>query len=437
MSWATSFRIRETLRGNLWVLPLLGGVLGVIFGGIDTHFEKSIQLPATLTYTSSTATAVLSAIVGAMAALTGFVVTVTVLVVQMATGTFSARYMRLWYRDRMLKWLFAVLVGTLAFAFGLLRRVGNNFVPNLGVSVAGALVIVSLLLFMLFLDRYLHRLRPVAVATLMADYVHREFTRLRAAATDTAEVFAGTFDSDGQQPTLTVRSARAGAIQAINAKGLADWARRHDCLVVLRPRVGDFIPANAVLFDIFGGGARGRENDERRLRAMIALGTERTVEQDPAFAIRVMVDIADKALSAAINDPTTAVQVLDQLEEVLRLIGTTDFGGARWQGNGEPKRGVVIPVRTWEQYITLGVTEIREYGATSIQVMRRMRAMLEELREDVRPEHRSAVEEELTRLDATVAATFGSSPDLDRARIADTQGIGAETPPLSHAGVAG
>jgi uncharacterized membrane protein len=129
--------------------------------------------------------------------------------------------------------------------------------------------------------------------------------------------------------------------------------------------------------------------------------------------------------------------VLDQLEEVLRLIGTTDFGGARWQGNGEPKRGVVIPVRTWEQYITLGVTEIREYGATSIQVMRRMRAMLEELREDVRPEHRSAVEEELTRLDATVAATFGSSPDLDRARVADTQGIGAETPPLSHAGVAG
>lgn len=437
MSWATSFRIRETLRGNLWVLPLLGGVLGAILGGIDTHFEKSIHLPASLTYTSSTATAVLSAIVGAMAALTGFVVTVTVLVVQMATGTFSARYMRLWYRDRMLKWLFAVLVGTLAFGFGLLRRVGNNFVPNLGVSVAGALVIVSLLLFMLFLDRYLHRLRPVAVATLMADYVHREFTRLRAAAINTPEVFAGTFESDGQQPTLTVRSARAGAIQAINAKGLAEWARRHDCLVVLRPRVGDFIPTNGVLFNIFGGRERDGENDERKLRAMVALGTERTVEQDPAFAIRVMVDIADKALSAAINDPTTAVQVLDHLEEVLRLIGATDLGGTRWHGNGEAKRGVVIPVRTWEQYISLGVTEIREYGASSIQVMRRMRAMLEELRADVRPEHRGAVEEELTRLDATVATTFGGSPDLDRARIADTQGIGAEMPPLGHAGVAG
>jgi uncharacterized membrane protein len=226
MSWATSFRLRQYLRGSLWVLPLLGGVLGAILGGVDTVVDKSIHLPASLTYTSSTATTVLSTIVGAVAALTGFVVTVTVLVVQMATGTFSARYMRLWYRDPMLKWLLALLIGTLAFSFGLLRRVTSNFVPNLGVSIAGLLLVLSLLLFMLFLDRYLHRLRPVAVATLVAGYVHREFARLRAEAADMPDVFAGMFESDGEQPTLTVRSARAGAIQAIDAKGLAEWARR-------------------------------------------------------------------------------------------------------------------------------------------------------------------------------------------------------------------
>jgi uncharacterized membrane protein len=149
-----------------------------------------------------------------------------------------------------------------------------------------------------------------------------------------------------------------------------------------------------------------------------------------------MVDIADKALSAAINDPTTAVQVIDHLEEALRLIGATERRSRRWQVDGGPRRGVVIPVRTWEQYLSLGVTEIREYGATSIQVMRRLRAMLEELRADVRPEHRSAVEEELQRLDATVDSTFSSSPDLDQARIPDSQGIGGETPPLSRAGLA-
>jgi uncharacterized membrane protein len=234
-----------------------------------------------------------------------------------------------------------------------------------------------------------------------------------------------------------VGSARAGAIQAIDAKGLADWARRHDCLVVLRRRVGDFIPADAVLFEIFGDGQPGGATDQHTLRGMVALGTERTVEQDPAFAIRIMVEIADKALSAAINDPTTAVQVLDHLEEVLRLIGATELGGRTWRVDDAPGHGLVIPVRTWEQYISLGVTEIREYGASSIQVMRRMRAMLEELRADVRPEHRTAVEEELARLDGIVAATFGTSADLDRARIADRQGIGGETTPLRHAGVAG
>ena len=75
------------------------------------------------------------------------------------------------------------------------------------------------------------------------------------------------------------------------------------------------------------------------------------------------------------------------------------------------------------------MTEIREYGSTSIQVMRRLRAMLEELRDEVRAEHRPAVEEELARLHKTVACTFADSVDLDRANTADPQGIGGRTEP--------
>jgi uncharacterized membrane protein len=424
MSWARSFRIRQYVRGSLWLLPLLGGVLGAALAVADIVIDKSIDLPASWTYSSSTATAVLSAIVGAMAALTGFVVTVTVLVVQMATGTFSARYMRIWYRDPMLKALLALLIGTLVFSFALLRRIENDFVPNLGVTIAGLLVIASLLVFTVFLDRYLHRLRPVAVAALAAEYVHRDFTRLVAAVADAPDVFGGTFEANGERPTMTVRSAGAGAIQAVDLDGLVGWARRHDCLVVLRHKVGDFVPAGATVIEAYGGSGPGSDADRRQLLGMLALGQERTVEQDPAFAVRIMVDIADKALSAAINDPTTAVQVMNQLGEVLRLIGATELVDTRWQSGPRPDRGLVIGVRSWEDYLTLGVTEIREYGASSIQVMRRMRALLEELRDDVRPEHRPAVEEELTRLDATVASSFADSVDLDRARTADAQGIG-------------
>jgi uncharacterized membrane protein len=282
--------------------------------------------------------------------------------------------------------------------------------------------VASLLLFVVFLDRFLHRLRPVAVAVLVAHHVNRDFARY-AAALAGPDLFSGVFEPAGEEPTLVVRSARPGAIQAVHARGLVGWAREHGCLVVLCHQVGDFVPAGARLVETYGGAAPGA-GAEGRLRNMIALGAERTIEQDPAFGIRIIVDIANKALSPAINDPTTAVQALDHLSDVLRLIGATDFSRSRWGAGSAVRTGLVIPARRWEDYLTLGVTEIREYGATAIQVMRRMRAMLEELRDEVRPEHRPAVEEELARLDATVARTFADSVDLDRANTADPQGIG-------------
>jgi uncharacterized membrane protein len=292
------------------------------------------------------------------------------------------------------------------------------------VSIAGLLVLASLVLFMVFLSTYLHHLRPVAVASFVARYIHRDFRRLVAAIVDAPDVYGGVFEPNGAQPTLVVRSAAAGAIQGIDGKRLVRWARQHDCVVVVHHHVGDSVPLNATLIEVYGGLERVTSRQERALRGMVALGTERTLDQDPAFAIRIMVDIADLALSPAVNNPTTAVQVLDQLAEVLRLIGGTELSSSRLGPGHELRRGLVIPVRKWEDYLVLGVTEIREFGSSSVQVMRRMRALLEELREEVRPEHRPAVEDELARLDATVSAAFAQSVDQDRASVADPQGIG-------------
>ncbi len=173
---------------------------------------------------------------------------------------------------------------------------------------------------------------------------------------------------------------------------------------------------------VYGGelGPRAAE----QLEEMIALGDERTFDQDPAFALRMMVDIANKALSAAVNDPTTAVQVLDHIGELLGQIGMTDLDARTKLAGADPPAAVVMVTRRWEDFVTLGLTEIREFGATSVQIMRRLRALLEDLLETVRPEHRAPVEEELRRLDATVAMGWRDSVDLDRASEADRQGIG-------------
>jgi uncharacterized membrane protein len=422
MTWAARFRIREYLRESLWVVPALGAVAGIVVGAVMISIDSHVTVPSSWVYSPSTASTVLSAIVGAVAALTGFVVTVTVLVVQMASGTFSPRSMRLWYRDPVLKGALALLIGTLAYSFSLLRRIEAEFVPDLGVTLAGVLLIVGLVVFVLFLNRFVHLLRPVAVAALLAKGVRRSLDDDIAGTRELGNVFAGPLEGMAEPPSLAVRSTRTGAVQAVDLRGVATWAGRHECLVVMRHSVGEFVETGDVLFEVYGNPGRADEA-ERALRGLVALGLERTIEQDPAFALRVMVDVASKALSPAINDPTTAVQVLDYLGDSLRVIGQADRSAPSWQ-IAAPKRGLVIPVRRWEDFLALGITEIREFGSTSIQVLRRLRAVLEKLLQEVRPENRAAVQAELARLDASVAAGFSGSIDRDWAGIADRQGLG-------------
>ena len=425
MSWGIAFRVRQYIKNSLWLAPLIGGLLGLVLAELGLAIEVTGAIPPAWRYSPETATALLSASIGALASLTGFVVTVTVLGVQMATGTFSPRYLRVWYRDGRLKLLLAELIGTLMFAFTVMRAIDAESVPDISVTLAAFGVAIGLLLFVLYLDRFLHRMRPVAVAALMAAEGRRAFEDWLAEASrpDTAFVPRG---SGGPMttPTFVLRATRAGTIQAVDAGALTRFARRHGCLLVFRHSVGDFVPVGAPILEVHGADLPARVT--RRLGGLVALGVERTIEQDPSFAIRVMVDVASRALSPAVNDPTTAVQVLDHLGETLRMVGMAPSLRDMLPTN-ELASGVVMPVRGWPDYLSLAVTEIREYGATSIQVVRRLRALLEELAELVVPERRAAVEDELRRLDATVAEHFAESVDLDRAQRPDAQGIGGPT----------
>lgn len=251
-------------------------------------------------------------------------VTIGVLVVQTATGTLSPCFMRLWYRDRLQKVVLATFAGTMTFSFSLLRRAEGDAVPDVGVTVAGIAVATSLLLLLLYLDRFTHRLRPVAVAALVADAGRRVLERLPVTPVDGGVADRVPETVRASDPSRVIRTERAGAIQAIDAGGLVAAARRGDCLFVLQHSVGDFVPSGASLVDVFG---KAPPVAERRLRRMFALGRERTIDQDPAFAMRILVDIAIRALSPAVNDPTTAVQVLDYIEGLLLVVGRHEFHG--------------------------------------------------------------------------------------------------------------
>ena len=420
MTWSRRFRLREQVLDSLWIVPLLGSVLGAILGVAVSEIDRHVDVPGYLQYSSSTASTLLTAIVGAAAALTGFVITVTTLIVPMVIGTFSPRYMRLWYRARLLKGTLALVAGTLTFSFSLLRRIEPNFVPNTGVTAAGLLMVASLMLFLFFFSRAMTRLRPVAVAALVSRAGRAAFDE-NTAIIERSDVGIAQPGSD-LETTQVVRFTQAGVIQAIHLEGLARWAKEREAQVILRHAVGDSVPKGGPLAAIRGADVTA--GAEHELNGMIALGDERTIEQDPAFAIRIMVDIALMALSPAVNAPTTATQVINHLGETLRVVGSTDLDHIAASAVGDKPPAVVMPIQRWEDYLTLGVTEIREYGASGIQVMRALRALLEGLRDDVRAEHRVAVEDELARLDSTVATQWGDSVDRDRAGVADRQGIG-------------
>ncbi|WP_051732449.1 DUF2254 domain-containing protein [Kitasatospora phosalacinea] len=422
MSWATRFQLRQYAKASLWIVPLLGLVLGVALAEAATAADGASWLPKTWDYSATTASSVLSSVVGSMIALLGFVVTIGVLVIQQATGTLSPRYMRLWYRDRLQKAVLATFTGTFAFAYTLLRSIETDSVPNLGVTLAGIAVSVSLLLLLVYLNRFTHNLRPVAIA----DLVGRQGERVlgRAAARVRNNAAPGGVPALGA-PAVLVRSERGGVIQAFDAPGMVAFAVRHDCVLVLTAAVGDFVPPGGAVVAVHGTGTAPGHG---RVAGLLALGAERTIEQDPAFALRILVDIAIRALSPAVNDPTTAVQVLNHIEAFLHAVGRVGLRDHYVLADDRGRPRLVVPGRSWEEYLELAVTEIRDYGATSVQVCRRLRALLQGLLAELPQACGPAVRAELVLLDEAVDRGFGDAPRRARARTADPQGIGGRRP---------
>jgi uncharacterized membrane protein len=219
---------------------------------------------------------------------------------------------------------------------------------------------------------------------------------------------------------VVVHEGPSGVVLAVHLAGLVALARAADGMIEFVPNVGDFLAVGEPLFNLHGGAAA---IDDRRLRESVALGSERTIEQDPTFALRILVDIAIKALSAAINDPTTAVMAIDQLHRLLRLVGMRALRDEeRRDATGELR--LVYPTPNWEDFVHLTCTEIRHCGGGSIQVVRRLRSMLDNLLQSLAPHRHAELRLQLALLDRTVEQRFQFAEDRALARIGDSQGLG-------------
>jgi len=210
-----------------------------------------------------------------------------------------------------------------------------------------------------------------------------------------------------------VRARESGVITGIGYEELVDEAYRVDCVLELVPSLGDFVPADAALFRVHGE-ATGLKED--KLHGALALKLERTLDWDVAYGIRMLVDIAERSLSESpFQDPTTAVQAIDRLHDILRQLARRPFPDGRYRDEDGQVR-LVVPVMNWEDYVLLATEEITLAGAGSPPVVRRLKTTLADLRALAPPERTAIIDRQLDLL-AAAAETDRSEGGLAPLRL--------------------
>ena len=283
------------------------------------------------------------------------------------------------------------------------------------------LVLVALLSFFLLVGRLLDLLRPRRLYAQLVEGGGRAV----------ADVYPGS-SAVKQTPSEPLPPATetvaydgpSGVISALDRSRLVLAATAAETTIELLWAVGSAVHPGAPLYRIRG--AASHVSHDLLVRSVI-VSEERTITQDPAFAIRTIVDIAIRALSPAVNDPTTAVQALDALESLLQTVAGRDLEGGRlFDARGELR--VVYPVAGWQELVRLAFTEIRRYGADSPQVARRLRSLLDSLLERTSADRHAAVEEQLALLDSALLRAYEDPEERALAATPDHLGLGGPEP---------
>jgi uncharacterized membrane protein len=419
MNWEQRYRLTLAARTSLVLWAGLSLVAALTCAPVVRWLDRETGW-AVFGFSPDGARAVLGALAGSMLTFIVFVLSATLIVVQLASGQLTPRVISLVFAMPWVKTTLAVFTFTYAYTLAALGRVEAR-VPDLHVGVAVLLNLTCIVAFFQFVQRLSSGLRPSTIMRLVADrgrgvieqVYPAEYDPKRPEQTATEPLAASPAD-------VVVTAGRSGSVMAFSAADLVRLAREADAVVVLVPQVGDFVSAGEPIFRVSCG---ARPPSPEALRGCVAIGVERTLEQDPRFAFRILVDIANRALSPAVNDPTTAVLALDQIDDLLLCLGRRrlDEGQAH---DRDGKLRVVYGTPDWSDYVMLAMSEIRHYGAGSLQVDRRLRAMLEHLIRELPGARHPPLEEELALLGSAVERGFRDETDRKRAGVADYQGVG-------------
>jgi len=410
----------------LWLIPMLYTVASVTAGLILPRMEHAYLADYAENISVGSALAFFSSVSSGMMALTGIVFAIAFVLVQFNALAYSPRLVAMFAGSPKLFHTLGIFFATFFYSLAAIAwtdRGGSGRVPLFSTLLVAILLIVSMVAFARLVqslnDLQIHNVLQV-IGARGRSVIRARFPLIADGADPSREEIELPCVLGPVTQTLT-HSGEPRVITRFDLDVLVNLAQIADAVVAIECGVGDTLVEDAVLLRVHG---TGRKLPEQALRQAIHVGTSRSFEQDPKYAIRLLVDIAIRALSPAVNDPTTAVQALDQIEDLLRRLGRRqlDAGYAR-DSNGTIR--VIFPTPTWQDYLALSFDEIRQYGAASIQVGRRLRAALVGLSETIAVgDRRATVQKYLDHLNLGIERSSFDDQDRAAALQEDRQGLG-------------
>jgi uncharacterized membrane protein len=418
--------MKRLVQANPWMVPLIYSVCALSAGLIIPRIEGILFPDLVAPMAVNAATAIYSSVASGMIALTGIVFSLTFVMVQFSATAFSPRLVLWLARDRVIAHALGVFIATFLYAVAALAGVDRSrsgAVPYLSVCAVVILLLGSVGMFVALL----HRVNLLQINNMLT------FTGNQGRAVIETLYVPFVREPVGTAPVALPKPVKAHvllyhgdprAVQAVDVAALVQIAKQADAVIEMVCAVGDTVFEATPLLEIQDA-ARPVSDDE--LRKALIVGRGRTFDQDPKYAIRLLVDIAIRALSPAVNDPTTAVQALDQIQDLLFRLGRSQLEvGLYYDDSG--KLRLAVPYPAWDDFLRLAFDEICGYGSGSVQVMRRMRAVINDLAETLPQQRRDALYYWESRLNVVISRSFSDSEEQSEASIGDRQGLGIPRP---------
>lgn len=404
---------RDTARTQLWPLPVTGVVLAVVAGVWLPHLDAYVDegLGSWLTALlfggdASAARTLLDAISSSLITVTSLTFSLTVVTLQLASSQFSPRLLRTFTSDIFVQATLAIFLSTFTYALTVLRAVrsgdngGTAFVPRISVTVAFVLGMVSVLGLVLFLA---HLARQIRVETMLRDVHDDANATLRSATRPLGDARPQPTPPTPPEAALDITAPTSGFLTSINEAELLSAAIQADAYLIIECYPGSSI-VEGVPIGIAWSASGSLDDDafdrlQGTVRNSIKVGYERTAAQDVGYGLRQLTDVANKALSPGINDPTTAIHALGHISAILCQLADRDLRFIVLRDDDDQVR-VVLHRPSFAEVVDVAITQPRRYGSSDPQVMKRLFRLLEEVAWHVDDE--SPVREQLARLRTTV-----------------------------------